>query len=70
MRDEKLLKFIARRLKELRENEGISQADFLNDTGIHAGRIETGKRDVSISTIKAICNYFDLSISDFFKDLK
>jgi transcriptional regulator with XRE-family HTH domain len=70
MKDAKLLTYIAKKVKKLREDRNMSQADVFNDTGIHIGRIEVGDRDISISTVRAVCNYFDLSISDFFSDLK
>lgn len=70
MRDQKFLNYIAKKAKELREEKGISQADFYNDTGIHIGRIEGGERDISASTIKALCDYFEITVSEFFKGLK
>lgn len=66
--DHVLLTYISKKCKALRANHGLSQEVVLNDTGIHIGRIETAKRDVSISTIEKICTYFEISIADFFKD--
>ena len=66
MKDVKLLRFIAKKVKKPREARNMSQADVFNDIGIHIGRIEAGDRDISISTVKAVCNYFGMSISDFF----
>jgi len=66
MKNYKLLTFIANRTRQLREEKNISQADILNDTGIHIGRIETGSRNISISTVVAICDYFEVSIGEFF----
>jgi transcriptional regulator with XRE-family HTH domain len=65
-----LLKKIALRCKKLREERSLTQEDVINDTGIHIGRIETGKRDVSISTLKKLCKYFDVSMSEFFRGIK
>ena len=62
---EKLLLELAKKVKMLRENKGITQEDAFNDTGIHFGRIEQGKRDVSFSTLKKICDYFEVSMSEF-----
>lgn len=65
-----LLKKIARRVKELREKTGLTQEEFYNDTGIHVARIETGRRDISVSTLEKICEAFGLTFVEFFKGIK
>ena len=55
------------RVKELREQKGITQEDFYNDTGINVGRIERAINNLSITTLDKICNYFDITLKDFFK---
>lgn len=70
MKNTSFLKYIAKKTKQLREAKGISQNDFFNDTGIHLGRVESADRDISVSTLKAICDYFGISVSDFFRELK
>ena len=60
----KLLRNIALRIKELREQKGITQEDFYNDTGINIGRIERAINNVSITTLDKICNYFDITLKD------
>ena len=69
LRDDILLKKIALRLKTLREEKGLSQEELYNETDIHIGRIETARNNISISTLSALCNYFEISLSDFFKKL-
>ncbi len=64
-----LLKKIALRIKKLREKHQLTQEQFLNDTGIHIGRVETAKRDISVSTLKKIASYFNLTLSQFLKGL-
>lgn len=61
-----LLNKLAKRVKELRSKKGITQEDALNDTGIHFGRIEQGKRDISFTTLLKICQYFQIPPKDFF----
>ncbi len=63
------LKRVGLRIKELRKERGITQEAFYNDTGVHIGRIETGKRDFSMSTLNQICKYLNVEPADFF-DLK
>ncbi len=64
--DKELLKKVSLRIKQLREEKNITQEVFYNDTGIHIGRIEACKRNPSISTIKRICDYFEITLEDFF----
>lgn len=66
-KDLELLSFIAQKLKTLRAMKNVSQQDVLNDTNIHIARIETGKLNVSISTLSQLCKYFDITLSSFFE---
>jgi len=66
-RDEILLQKIALRIKGLREKSGLSQEQVYNDTEIHIARIETGKANVSVSTLSALCGYFGVTMAEFFK---
>jgi len=66
--NQELLDKIAKRIKQLREEKGISQDTFYIDTDIHIARIELGKVNITISTLQDICDYFEISISDFFKN--
>ena len=64
--DKELLDNIAKRIKELRKEKEVTQEAFYNDTGIHIARIERSKRNFSISAMKKICEYFEVSIEEFF----
>lgn len=64
-----LVSKIANRIKQLREEKGISQDSFFIDTDIHIARIESGRSNVTVSTLYAICDYFGITLSDFFKDI-
>lgn len=66
IRNQQLLDQIARRVKQIREERGVTLEAFYHDTSIHLARIETGKLNVTVSTLEAICRYFNLSLSDFF----
>ena len=69
VKNQALLKKIANRIKSLREKQAVTQEQFYFDTGIHLGRIETGRMNISISTLDVICRYFDLSLEEFFKGI-
>ena len=64
-----LVSKIANRIKQLREEKGISQDSFFIDTDIHIARIESGSSNVTVSTLSAICDYFGITLNEFFKDI-
>lgn len=66
--DIELLNKIALRIKTLREEKDITQEIFYNDTGINIGRIERSKRNFSVSTLKRICEYLEITLEDFFSE--
>ena len=61
-----LVSSIALYIKQLREDRGISQEMFYIDTDIHIGRIESGKSNITVSTLSSICDYFEITLVDFF----
>lgn len=65
--DKKLIQKIALQLKKLRSEKGVSQIDVYNDTNIHIGRLETGRYNMSVSALSALCKYFKIKMSDFHK---
>jgi len=65
-----LLAKVVQRIKQLREEKKVSQEAFYMDTDIHIARIEAGKANITISTLKDICDYFELSLEDFFKGIE
>ncbi|MBW7914749.1 MAG: helix-turn-helix transcriptional regulator [Taibaiella sp.] len=69
-RDQELLDRIAARLKDLREEKGMSQEDVYNETDIHIARIETAKVNVSVSTLSKLCAYFRISLTEFFRKIE
>ena len=66
----KLLEVIAKRLKAVRAERGLSQEIVFNDTQIHIARIETGRANVSISTLNDLCKYYSITLQDFFADVQ
>lgn len=64
-----LVEKIVLKIKKLREQKGVTLQEFYNDTGIHLARIESQKRDIPISTLNRICEYFDLTLSEFLRGM-
>lgn len=69
LRDEVLIKKVIEKIKKLREQQGVTLEQFYNDTNIHLSRIESSKVNISLSTLGAICKYFKISLSEFFKGM-
>lgn len=63
-----LVKKIAERIKQIREQNNMTQENFYNDTNIHIARIETGNTNITVSTLNAICKYFNITLQDFFSE--
>ncbi len=64
-----LLKKIATRVKQLRAAKGLTQRDIIYSTDINIIRIENAEINVTIYTIERLCEYFEISLGEFFKDL-
>lgn len=65
MEQREILLHLANRVKQLRNEKGVTQEQMYNDTGIHVARIEQGKRDVSFTTLVKIAEYFERSLGEF-----
>ena len=61
---------VGNRIKQLRNNLGISQEELGFRSGVHRtyiASLEVGKRNVSIVTLEKIVKALNVSMSDFFK---
>lgn len=65
MEQREVLIHLAKKVKQLRIEKGVTQEQMYNDTGIHVARIEQGNRDVSYTTLVKIASYFEVSLSYF-----
>lgn len=68
-RNTKLLNAIGLRLREIRQSKGLSQVMVYIDTDIHIARIEMGKYNITMSTLSDLCDYYEISLEDFFKNM-
>lgn len=61
---------IGKRIKELRNQMGISQEELAFRSNIHrtyiAG-VEVGKRNLTVTVLEKIVNALEISLSEFFK---
>lgn len=76
IKNERLLVAIKQVLKELRLKTKLTQEQVANnikvskDLSIHIGRSETGKHNMSVSTLFELCEYYRVPLSDFFKTVE
>lgn len=68
-RNDVLIEEIARRLKDLRIGRGVSQETVYFNTGIHIGKIETEKYNITVSTLSKLCDYYQITLEEFFKGI-
>ncbi len=66
-RNEKLIFAIGKRLQYLRNNKGVSQIDVYIETNINVKRIEAGTQNISVSTLSLLCDYYGVTLEEFFK---
>ena len=64
-----MLQAIAAGLRDLRKERNLSQIDVYIDTDIHIGRRERGKTNISITTLSDICDYYRISLEEFFSGI-
>jgi transcriptional regulator with XRE-family HTH domain len=69
LRDEILLNKVVNRIKKIREDNDVTLEKFYKDTNINLARIESTKANITISTLCAICKYFNVSMAELLKGL-
>ena len=68
-KNEKMLREVAERLRDLRNRKGISQDTVYIDTDVNVKRIEVGSINISLTTLVILCNYYDITLEDFFRGM-
>lgn len=68
-RNDFLVGQVVERLKSIRRERGLTQENVRFDTDLNIGRIESGKHCVSLTTLADLCDYYGISLEDFFRDI-
>ena len=68
-RNNTLIKTIGEKLQGLREKKGVSQIDVYIETNINVKRIEAGTQNITVSTLSDLCDYYEITLKDFFKEI-
>ena len=67
--NKKILKALAKRIRSLRKEQGISQAQLAYESGVHRdqiGRIERGIQSTGIDVLERIATSFDMKLKELF----
>jgi len=65
-----LVSHSANLLKEIRIRQCISQEAVYAITMINVARIENGSKDITLRTLKTLCDLYDTPLEDFFLELQ
>lgn len=57
------------KLKGFRQERNLPQEVVSDETGLNIGRIETGRHDISLSTLASLCDYYGISPRELFQDI-
>lgn len=69
-RNPAFLQAVGRRLRQLREQHGLSQEKVQFNTGIYLSYVESGLRNPTVTTLIDICRYYGVTLEEFFAGLE
>ena len=61
---------VGRRLRQLREERGLSQEKMQFEKRIYLVYVENGKRNISITMLLDICRVYGITLADFFRGME
>ena len=68
-RNNKVLRQVAEKLRSLRKERGLSKDTVYIDTDINVKRIEVGTINISLTTLTILCNYYGITLEEFFRGM-
>ena len=68
--NEPVVRGVVAQLRELRHARNLSQKQVFTDTDINIGRIESGRGNISVSTLADLCAYYGIPLREFFERLE
>lgn len=68
-RNDILVEQVVERLKSIRRAQGLTQESVRFDTDLNIGRIESGRHSISLTTLADLCDYYHISLEDFFREI-
>lgn len=68
-RNNDALQKIAAKLRLLRRKAGLLQKSVSAETGLNMGHIEGAQKNITLTTLQRLCDYYGLTLKEFFKDI-
>ena len=68
--NEPVVRGVVAQLRELRHARNLSQKQVFSDTDSNIGRIESGRGNISVSTLADLCAYYGIPLREFFERLE
>ena len=68
--NEPVVRGVVAQLRELRHARNLSHKQVFTDTDINIGRIESGRGNISVSTLADLCAYYGIPLREFFERLE
>lgn len=63
------LEKIAAKLRLLRRKAGLQQKTVSDETGLNIGHFETARKNITLSSLERLCDYYGITLKEFFKDI-
>jgi transcriptional regulator with XRE-family HTH domain len=73
LEEQEVLKLVGRKIRELRKMKVLSQeklGELANFHFSYIGRVENGKKNISLNNLTRIANALEVNVSDFFSDIR
>lgn len=64
------MKAVGRRLRQLREQLGLSQEKVQFRTGIYLAYVENGHRNPTVTTLIDLCRFYGITLEEFFAGME
>ncbi len=61
------IRAVAARLRQVRKEKNLTQMMVQIDTDYDIGRIERGENNITISTLVNLCDYYGVTLEEFFR---
>ncbi len=68
-RDDKLIRRVIDKLRVIRKARGLTQAAVYEDTSVDIQKYETQYTNLSLTTLAILCEYYEISLDEFFGGL-
>jgi transcriptional regulator with XRE-family HTH domain len=61
---------LATRLKAAREHKHLTLQEVYDLTGIHVGRLEANRANMTVLTLLTLCSFYEVQPADIIRDLE